>query len=347
MTTMIIPPNELRMALAAALTALQKGKSVTLSVADRQQLQKVIASACHGPVALEQFSVQLAEAKGAAGAHGSRLGLNDLPAAALLKDGLDVLSDEQLARLATSVETIRELNTEVGRALQTGELGEFWWEAYAVPESAIPPGYLDNQAMQRALDAIGPEPTNLASSTTPAAPAAPKPRGWRAVAGPIGALAACLLVGVFIGWYIHGNGQDRREVLVASAKVEPSLIRGPNDEKLQQLRVAGPFEGFVVVLALAPDRKQRVIPEFGADDKPVAAGADSEGIPVPADTTRAIFVVTETPAGEPIRRAFEGKTARRFSPDQEAELRRELEDFLKKKGYRRIAIGSATVVPNP
>jgi hypothetical protein len=79
----------------------------------------------------------------------------------------------------------------------------------------------------------------------------------------------------------------------------------------------------------------------------VAAGTDSDGIPVPADTTRALFVVTETPAGEPIRRAFEGKNARRYSPDQEAELRRELESLLKSKGYRRIAVGSASIERQP
>jgi hypothetical protein len=113
------------------------------------------------------------------------------------------------------------------------------------------------------------------------------------------------------------------------------------------VRVKGPFDGFVTVLALAPDRKQRVFPEFGADDKPVASGADADGIPVPEDTTRVLIVVTETPAGEPIRRAFEGKNARRFSPDQEGELRREVEELLRKKGYRRVAIGDATVTPVP
>lgn len=350
MKTLMIPLEHLRHSLASAIAARGAGQGATLSLEERHQLQKVLASACHGPVALKEYLAQLTESKRSIGSQGNDLLITEIPGAAVVKKGLAVLSDEQLVRLATSAEAIRQLNLLIEQALDADELGDFWWDAYSVPDSAIPPGYLDDQTFRRILDDVrdtSDDPKTASEPDTVMPTFHTNWRGWRAFAGPILALAACLLIGIAIGWFIRGGRHDRYEILVANAKVEPSLIRGPNDEKLQQVRIKGPFDGFVVVIALAPDRKQRVFPEFGADDKPVATGAESDGIPVPADTTRAIYIVTETPAGEPIRRAFEGKNARRFSPDQEAELRRELEDLLTKKGYRRAAIGSTTVVPVP
>ena len=157
---------------------------------------------------------------------------------------------------------------------------------------------------------------------------------------PLG-LAASLLLNVFLARTYIGD-QEGVKVFAATAEVEPGEFRGAGVVKLPEVRVNAPFKGFVVVIALAPDRKQQVVPGLGADDIPVAAGEQSKGVIVPADSTRVLYVVTETSAGETIRR-FLGDNNRRIMADQEPELRRELEELLKKKNYRWIAFGTSDV----
>ena len=349
MKTSIISPSQLALVIEIAVSAQSSGKWVPLA-SNRDEVESVLASACHGPATLDEYLTQLAEAKSTRGLRCDDSVIADIPFESILGDGLNVLSDEQLLRVAISPETIRRLNALVGKALETGTLSEYWWKAHKVPDSAIPPGYLDDEAMKRAMSEFRDfqkeiQETDVAT-TSPVSSGAKQKRTLR-YAAALFALAASVLVGVAIGWYVRGNGQSTHQVLVASAVIEPAKIRGPKGEELKQVRITGPFDGFVTVIALAPDRKQRVFPEFGSDDQLVTKGAQSEGIPLPLDTTHVLFVVTETPAGESIRRAFEGKNARRYSPDKEDDLRRDLQEILTKKGYRRIAFGSSPIERQP
>ena len=128
------------------------------------------------------------------------------------------------------------------------------------------------------------------------------------------------------------------EVLVASATSRNVLTRGK--EKTITVELQSDLGGFATVVALVPGQRPVVVPHVGGDDIPVTAGAPgllSTG-PLPAETTRALVVVTETPAGETIRKAMINKA---FTPDQLDELQAFLRSVLETKGYRRMAFGSA------
>jgi hypothetical protein len=340
MTIVIIPPDQLRRAFEIIASAVQRHEA--LQSGQRAEIEQILASACYGVAAMGEYLGQLANSH----VRPDNLRLAELSVESILQAGLGGLTDQQLVRLATTPDAIRELNTRVDEALRAEKLGQYWWKVRELPDEQLPNNYLGEDALHRVMAEIGITEDNPEADTrsTPSAAVSVKQRMWATYAGPVLALAACLLIGVTIGWFLRGGPQDRRETLIATAKVEPSMIRGPNDEKLQQVRVAGPFDGFVVIVALAPDRKQQVLPKFGQGDVPVSKGEQSEGVPVPADTTRALFFVTETPAGEPIRLYLQTK---RFLANQETELQRELEDLLRSKGYRRIAIGGAAVSPAP
>ena len=161
------------------------------------------------------------------------------------------------------------------------------------------------------------------------------PAGW--------ALAACVLLGV--GLLLGGRSTDgARETLYASATVERAELRGGQDGE-HQIRVTASLDGFVTVIALRPGgRRQLVSPGAGGAD--VAAGpTPGEPVLLPTDAARALVVVTETPAGEPVRRVFgRGKV---YAPDQAAELRADLERLLQEKGYRRAVVSLVNVPQQP
>ena len=182
-------------------------------------------------------------------------------------------------------------------------------------------------------------------------PGRPERRSWsRLVAYAAGGtMAASLLIGagVLIGGSLFRGGEGH-ELLLAQAEVEPAEgPKGPGDEQRYQVRVLSPLDGFVNFLALEPARKQIVTPGFGGADIPVRAGQASGPIVLPPDTTPVFFVVTSTPAGEPIRRVFEGRNARHYAPDQEEDLRKDLEQLLHEKNYDALAFGSQDVPSRP
>jgi hypothetical protein len=266
----------------------------------------------------------------------------DVPWAQIRRSGFTDLPDDVLADLATSPEALEALmEVEFG-----GEEAPGPWYFDAIKRVSawrpLPASYMENarrkmEEASRRLDA------ELAQEKA-TVPATLQARSWAAFAMPL-AMAACLLLGAFIGWWSRG-GRAPDELVAASAVVEPAKFRGAPNEKPPEVRVTAPFDGFIVVIALAPDRKHQVVPGLGDDDISAVGGRPSEGVVIPADSTRVLYAVTETPAAEPIRR-FLGRNARSFTADDEPDLRRALLDLLKQKGYRRVALGSSPVPVPP
>jgi hypothetical protein len=158
----------------------------------------------------------------------------------------------------------------------------------------------------------------------------------------VAAVAASLLVGLVVGWTVFGGRPGGTEILVARASIEFGPPRGAEPPQ-PEVRVEGALEGYVTLIALGPDRRQVIIPPLGGDYVRVKLNGRSEPIGVPEDTTRVVYVVTETPASDPIEREFASREARRYAPDEAGELRTSLERFLIRTGYRRFAVGTSEV----
>ena len=162
--------------------------------------------------------------------------------------------------------------------------------------------------------------------------------------GRLAALAASLLLGILIGTRVlrDGGRSGATEILIASATpiFDPSRGGGGVEKDWLGIKIDSRLSGFATVVALAPARGPEVHPDFGGDDVPVRSGVPAEVGPLPQSTTHVLFVVTETPAGEPIRRALQDKS---FGPGDAAELRTLLLSTLESKGYRRIAFGDTPV----
>ena len=77
-----------------------------------------------------------------------------MPVEALLRDGLGVLTDDQLARVAISPLAVRALNGLVWQAMAAGTVGELWDEACDSISEVLPPTYLGSDAHRRIVNRI-------------------------------------------------------------------------------------------------------------------------------------------------------------------------------------------------
>ncbi len=152
----------------------------------------------------------------------------------------------------------------------------------------------------------------------------------------IGSLAASLLLGVLIGTTAFRDG-DGSEPFPVTASSSPSPTRGSGDQP--GVKVESGRDGFVTVVALAPGNHMKVVPVLGADDVPVRKGGAAV-VPVPEEAAAVLALVTETPAGEPVRRALRDKA---FEPGRIGELKAFLKSALEAKGYRRMGFGEVSL----
>ena len=139
------------------------------------------------------------------------------------------------------------------------------------------------------------------------------------------------------------RGADGTKILAAGVLMDVVELR--DGDRAAVASVKSPIDGYVTLVALAPQRRQHVFPEFGGADISVSAGESSEWVRLPSYATHVVFAVTETPSGEPIRRFLEDSSSKRYLPEETDSLREDLTEYLKSKGYRRIAIGMSTVPP--
>jgi hypothetical protein len=169
-----------------------------------------------------------------------------------------------------------------------------------------------------------------------------KRRDLRKAIKPALALAASLLIGLLVGRAFDSTSEET-VVLAASGTATWTPVRG-NQQELR-LRVNSPLDGFLVAVALAPNTTPKVRPGLGIGDFEALKGKPSEHAVLPANTTRVVFVVTTTPAGESIRQLIDDSPPQRYQPEDHAALRNDLQRYLEDKGHRKMAFGDLDIAP--
>lgn len=186
------------------------------------------------------------------------------------------------------------------------------------------------------------EPADAEAPTaTPSVVAGSSRPSWPRRSMSVLALAASLLIGLFLGRGIRPDG-DGVLILAAASSVQRVDARGKNEI---QLTVRSPFAGHVTAIALAVQRKPLVRPVLGGEDILAPENTPSEPLTLPDTTTKVVFVATPTPAADSVRRFIDDASTRRYAPEDHTDLRKDLERYLASKGFRKMAFGAADVPP--
>lgn len=186
------------------------------------------------------------------------------------------------------------------------------------------------------------EQVNSAPGATTARSSSSRSSARRRWSPLIAAIAASLLLGLFLGRQFVSP--QTFEVAMASGKANYVTQRGT--ESLE-VTVSAPFKGYGTVISLDTENEAEVFPGWGDGDLDVPSNAPSEPVALADGTTRAVFVVTETPAAEPIRLWLEDESTEAAGPQDYKTLLENLERLLQTKGYRRIAAGSISTTNTP
>ena len=337
-TTQLDAFSPLLRGLMTTVAGAADRRALALTPAQRAEVRDLLTRLIADPELFNAYVLHVGALRTQAGPEVERqllAGGSDVPWDQIAAHGFAGLSDDVLADLATSPEALEAFRD--CHMADDGDMGRWYYDAVRkdcpVGEAAIPPVDFPDRA---------------ATSPVTASPSERRPRGGRFLrwAVPAG-LAAGLLLGGLAGWALRGPGEGKGEpvAMSGSAAFEPHSKRGPNEGQLQ-LRVSSSADGFVVVIELSADRNQFFVPSPGRDI-PVGRGERSEGVPLRASTTRIVFAVTETPAGEAVRLGLDPNTSRVYRADQHADLKRDLEDLLTRKGYRRFTVGSEAIPTAP
>jgi hypothetical protein len=163
---------------------------------------------------------------------------------------------------------------------------------------------------------------------------------WRRRLAAVGALAACLAIGL-VGGLAWNRSRDNKpfEVLVAQADSRSVGARGQPDEG-KAVAIQSARKGFASVIALFNDKSPMVFPSRAAGAVPVLPGERVQSPPLPPGLSGAavlLIVITEQPAAEVIRQSTEGMN---FGPSQVGELQRILTEKLEASNYHWVAFAS-------
>ena len=241
----------------------------------------------------------------------------DIPEQEILRDGFANLPGNVLADLALSPEALEALEHTFygeGPNLRIGD-----W-----------------------IDADPPEENSELPTSAPPTQTAVAPHG--AAGGRIGrwvglaaALAACLLLGVFIGTKLGGRS-DRYEFALAAVETRGAGPRGIQDVELV-VQNGGDARAFVTVVGIFPERKRAVV--FYRTGDTFVAAAPKGTTPVknlPPEfegATKFVVVVTGVPAGEAIRMSLPAAVSAAEADTFAEDLGRSLE-ALSVRSERRV-----------
>ncbi len=234
MTYTILEPNRLKRCVAALV-------SDGAASIDRLELEGLVATALVAPVAFEEYLGALGGAEAAVRVPEASLG--EFPTAAILSDGLGVLSDEQLSRLARSPGALTALHRLVDDALGREAAGVYWLDAELLPDEVIPKELHD--AADRGVAAFQRHNRKTRPRTEL------KPKRWLTVALPIG-VAASLMFAFFLG--TRWSGERERDVHLASFSVRGDVTRGIEDIALD-VGSGTNRRVFLTVVGIVPGRK--------------------------------------------------------------------------------------------
>lgn len=262
----------------------------------------------------------------------------DLPDQVIARDGFGALGDEALAEIAIDPSALRVLaeylwgEIEPGEGEGTPEWGDWWWKAVSAEDSAGLPFARGTAQEKTATQRPAEDPATIPFDAD--RPAKRHDGGLPPWVRRFAPLAASLLLGIFLGRVAFDRGGD----FVLAAGASPLIGPGRGSDRDLGLQFESPLAGFATIVALAPGGPAEVYPALGRDDIAVDARSVAEYGPLPPGTREAFVIVTETPASDPIRRAIRDGAG--GSADG-ANLRGLLEERLRAKGYRRMAIGAA------
>jgi hypothetical protein len=312
----------------------------------RGEIISLVVRAMIEPDLLDGYIRAIEEERRSQEAEEALLGLPcpDLPEERIAEGGFDSLADGELAAIAVDPAALRTLAAYLwGEFVPEGgtiERGDWWWEAVTRGETAHPGlarGFLEGLKRQEEQTARGRE-------TLPFDDARHTSRSRRKILrliGQVTALAASLLIGVFLGTSVLQDGGGGRTLGIGGeARYGP--VRGTERERSVVFR--SPIRGFATIVVLREGSPPEVLPGPGQDDLRVRPGVDLEHGPLPPGTDVALVLITETPASDPIRRALRGAS---FSPGEAGVLRAELEAALRGMNYRRLALGTIRFEPPP
>ncbi len=254
----------------------------------------------------------------------------ELPVEDVADRGLAALSDDELADLAIRPVALGCLFQFLHERMTEGRVGTMWWDAVSrlATEHAQAHRHLD--APQAA------EGKSLPFTGNRATP--PKTRTAVRWASRFVALAASLLIGVFLGTWNQRSGDDGSFLIGASMELLKSA-RG----QASQLRITSPRTGFVAVVALLPGEPARPVVFPLWEDLPVEPGKPSATGPFPEDARPArvaLVVVTRTPAADTLDKAL---SETMFSADETGRLETAVIRILKAKGHDRFALKSVVL----
>jgi len=304
-------------------------RAVVLTTGERAEVVSLLTRLVADPDRFNNYLLALRAARKEAGPEVELRLLTsgtDVPWEQIAAGGFTGQSDEVLADLATSPEAL-EAFLEC-HMTDDGEMGPWYYDAIlrdspVVEAAVVPPVTFPSEAV-----------------TTPPPPRPPRGGRFLRWAVPAG-LAAGLLLGGLAGWLVQRDG-NRPAVVVARATIERPIPRGPGDKPRPSVVVNSPVGGFVTVVALYATLKQQVT-EPSNDFDPIPAGGSKTVLLDDDDAVAVVFVVTETPAGEVIRRRLANDGPRIYTASEAEQFSREVETLLKETGFKRYAIGREAI----
>lgn len=284
MTYTILEPNRLKRCVAALVSG---GTAPN----DRAELEGLVATALVAPVAFDEYLGAFGAAQVAAPVPEAALG--EFPIEAILGDGLGVLSDEQLARLARSPGALTELHRLVDDALGREAAGVYWLDAELLPDEVIPKELHD--AAERGVATFQSHYRKTKPSTEL------NPKRWLTLALPV-ALAASLMLAFFLG--TRWAGERERDVQLASFAVRGDVTRGIEDVALDIGNGAN-RRVFLTVVGIVPGRKAPGVfyrHQGKYLELPASGTTTLKNFP-PSDfdgSTVLLLVATDVPAGDAV-----------------------------------------------
>lgn len=273
-----------------------------------------------------------------------------LPLDDAAREGLGILTPNELIAIAGHKDCLEVLRDLVLDGLHTKHVHAEWRHTLVnsidrPAESPLAESSKLSDDVASVIERMDEAPTEPISRQASSPPPAHRTfrRKWITTAIGTALAPAFLVAGALLDRLWFQGGTDAVVLHDARASVAWVPMRGSDEEA--KLKITSSIAGFAVAVCLANDRPPLVVPAFGQSDIPVSEEEGSEAFSVPGDTTSVVFVVTETPAGEPVRHEFDGRQAKEYTPEETVKLRTDLLEFLQQKGYRRIAVGSITEVP--
>jgi hypothetical protein len=317
--TSILPLDDLRRGLRAVVTAAQAGDGPPATV--RTEVRDLLAQAFVGPVPLEEYLAVLAtDFPNAAAA----IPIPAMPSEDdIVKRGLVPLSAEELYALALEPGLARRMGEAVVSALEDGVAGQYWRDVEMTIPAGFQPDPLIGEASRRSVERLlAIERTVDAETESPSRtkPQVKRASWWTRNAFSLAALAAALVVGIFVGSFTTSKP---KQFAFASLEAHGDVTRGIEDVELV-VKNDGTERAFVTVVGLAPGGRRGVVFNQSQGSFLAVNAGEAQSLknlpPEFEGTTVVLVVLTNVPAGEAVRINLPTSPSPLLSPDRGGDL---------------------------